>query len=498
MKTAIVVNALLNGARWTKPLAGQDPLGGLLEKLFTICKREDVFYLADDESLAQIGTRMKGLRRIPVGDREAKHVFQALFDALGSYEDVVYLFADTPLIEINLITEMLRVHREEYAEYTYGEGFPFGVTPEVLKRDLFPKIVSLIGDEHEQIERGSIFTALSKEINSFDIESVFSPEDLKIRRIDLSTSLKRNALIVERVAQRKGLSCSYDDFRELIRAEPGILRTVPAYAELEITDRVSSPCIYSPLPVLKRKTGSMKYENYTVVIDALADFSEKITVEFSLSGEPLLHPDIRKIIEYTIAKKNVHLIVPTDGLEFDPPFSDYVCGLAADNLSVIFTLDAAEEKTYGMIRGGDLKKAERNARYLISKKGENVYVQLVRMNENEHEMLQFFDVWEKEGAKVIIQKYNSYAGLLPQRSKYDLRPLERNSCWHLLRDIVVFHNGDVPRCKQDVNGIFNFGNLLHDEIHAVWDAGLPHYLGHCEKQYDEYCSRCDEYYTFNF
>jgi spiro-SPASM protein len=498
MKTAIVINTLLDGARWTEPVAGQDPLKRLLEKLFGIVKREDVFFLADNESLGKIGARIKGLHTIGVSDRKAKHVFQALFDALDSYEDVVYLFADTPLIDTDLTAELLRVHREEYAEYTYGEGFPLGVTPEVLKRELFPKIVSLIGDEDSRVEKDSIFAAMSKEINSFDIESVFSPEDLKIRRIDLSTSLKRNALVVERVVQRKGLSCGYDDFRELIGREPGILRTVPAYAEMEITDRVSSPCIYSPLPVLKRKTGSMIYEDFTTIIDALADFSEGITVEFSLAGEPLLHPDIRRIMEYALAKKNVHLIVPTDGLVFDPQFSDYVCGLGADNLSVIFTLDATEEKTYSMIRGGELKKAERNARYLLSKRRNNVYVQFVRMNENEHEMLEFFEVWEKEGAEVIIQKYNSYAGLLPQRSKYDLRPLERNSCWHLLRDIVVFHNGDVPRCKQDVNGIFHCGNLLNDDITAVWESGLPHYLRHCEKQYDEYCSRCDEYYTFNF
>jgi spiro-SPASM protein len=498
MKTAVVVNALLDGSRWVKPLAGRDPIDGLLDKLFKSFAREDVFFLADDESVAHIASHIHGLHTIRVRDRNAKRVFQKLFKELDSYEDVAYLFADTPLIDTELTERLLHVHREEYAEYTYGEGFPFGVTPEVLKRELFAKISSLISDEHAQMERDSIFSALSKEINSFDIESVFSPEDLKIRRIDLSTSLKRNALIVERVVQRKGLSCGYDDFRELIRTEPGILRTVPAYAEMEITDRVSSPCIYSLLSVLKRKTGTMQYEDFTKIIDTVADFSGGITVEFSLSGEPLLHPDIRKIMEHALAKENVHLIVPTDGLVFDPAFSDYVSGLGTDNLSIIFMLDASEETTYGMIRGGDLKKAERNARYLLSKGVKNVYVQFVRINENEHEMLKFFEMWEEEGAQVIIQKYNSYIGLLPQRSKYDLRPLERNSCWHLLRDIVVFHNGDVPRCKQDVNGLFHFGNLLSGDIKSVWESGLPHYLRHCEKQYDEYCSKCDEYYTFNF
>jgi spiro-SPASM protein len=161
-------------------------------------------------------------------------------------------------------------------------------------------------------------------------------------------------------------------------------------------------------------------------------------------------------------------------------------------------VDAIRDETYRKIRGGDLSRVERNLRYLLDKGVDNVYVQMVRMEVNEDEMLEFFEVWEREAKGVIIQKYNSYLNLLPALSDTDLIPLERGKCWHLLRDLVIFWDGKVPRCKQDINGKFLLGNILEDTLSDIWRRGEPFWLDHCKKKYDEYCKICDEYFTFNF
>jgi spiro-SPASM protein len=392
---------------------------------------------------------------------------------------------------------MIELHRDEIAEYTYGEGFPAGVSPEVLKTSLFARCASLAEKDGGDVDRGSIFAALSKEINSFDIETLFAAENLAQRRIELTTSLKRNRILVERVASEKGMSCSYAELCSLLREKPEVLRTVPSYAEVEITNRSAAPCLYSPLPFLKRGTGEMSLEHYGVVVDALAELSEDITVSLSYLGEPLLHPGIREIVERTLSRPRVRLILETDGSLFTPDFSDFVAALKSANLFVIFDLDAVQDGTYANLRGMRLRNVERNLRYLLGKGVKNVYAQLVRMDLNEGEMLPFFEQWEKEGAKVIIQKYNSFVGLLPDRAHYDLRPLDRMPCWHLLRDLVVFRDGGIPRCKQDLNGAFDFGNVIDDGANKVWEKGLAHYLRHCSGQYDAECSACDEFFTYN-
>jgi spiro-SPASM protein len=498
MKTAIVVNTLLKSDRWMNPIAGLDPVSQLLEKLSGVGKKEEIHLLLKVKANQKLHQRIVDYKKIEIHDLRTKEIFLTLFNALSSYEDIIYVFIDSPLLDIEIAKKMLFLHRDEFAEYTYGEGFPVGFTPEIVKRELLPKLATLVEKDGGEVDRDSLFSALSKEINSFDIETYFSTEDLKIKRIELTTSLKRNALVVERVIERKGISCSFEEFCTLVHSEPELLRTVPSYVEMEITNRTHVPSSYSPVPFLKREQGEMDYDIFHELLGKLCDFSETFYMEFSYLGEPLLHGDIKRFIERAISDHNIHLIIETDGTQFTPVFSDYIAELSADNLSIIFAVDTVDAQTYTSIHGGDLNRVERNIRYLLSKRKKNVYCQMIRVDDKEEELLKFFNVWEKEGAKVIIQKYNSYLGLLPERSVHDLRPLERMSCWHLQRDLVVFHNGDVPRCKQDINGLFALGNLIKEEISSVWERGKPYYLAHCEKKYDEYCSICDEFYTFNF
>jgi spiro-SPASM protein len=500
-RAAVVVNALLPGSRWMDPVFGMNPLEELRKKLLTLGRADDLFAVVPEGDGAPVrdssGRVLGGFRPIPVRDRVASAVFREIAAALAGYEDAFYLFADAPLLDTGVARKMIELHRDEIAEYTYGEGFPAGVSPEILKTPLFARCASLLEKGGGEVDKGSVFAALSKEINSFDIETLFAPENLAQRRIELSTSLRRNRILVERVASEKGMSCSYEEFCSLIREKPAVLRTVPSYAEVEVTNRSASPCLYSPLPFLKREEGDMSLEHYGVVVDALAELSEDISVSLSYLGEPLLHPGIREIVERTLARPQVKLILETDGSLFSPAFSDFLAALKPENLFVIFDLDAVQDGTYTNLRGSRLRNVERNLRYLLGKGVKNVYAQFVRMDLNEGEMLPFFEQWEKEGAKVIIQKYNSFIGLLPERAHYDLRPLDRMPCWHLLRDLVVFRDGRVPRCKQDLNGAFDFGNVLDDGAGKAWEKGLAHYLQHCSGRFDAGCSACDEFFTYN-
>jgi spiro-SPASM protein len=262
------------------------------------------------------------------------------------------------------------------------------------------------------------------------------------------------------VVELEGVSCGFDRFCSILDDSPAIVRTLPSYVEIEITGKANGRCVYSPLPLCRRNPDEMSVEQYKDVLDIILDFAGKLHVSISYLGEPLLHPDIRKIIELSLERKDVNLIIETDGIQCTPPVSDFIAGLASDNLSVIFEVDAVLEGTYKMVRDGEIGVVERNIRYLLSKTVRNVYVQFVRMDSNEDEMLKFFDQSESEGAKVIIQKFNSYLGLLPVLSSSDLTPLERMPCWHLQRDLVVFGNGDIPRCKQDINGEILLGNIF--------------------------------------
>ncbi|UCB46147.1 MAG: spiro-SPASM protein [Spirochaetota bacterium] len=522
MKTAVVLNTLIGGNRevsnglargdskrisgvisegdypWANTIAGLDPVDELLSKCRRLVEEKDIYIIIDGASSDELKGRFTGYHLIIVDDWKLHTVFNAMYSACREYEDIVYWYIDAPLIDTAITKQMQKSHREEVADYTYGEGFPEGITPEVLRTNILPKLISLIGDEKKSIRRNSIFEVLSKDINSFDIETFFSPKDMRLERIQLFTSLKRTRLIVDSVVERKGFGCSFEELAGLFESEPSVTRTVPSYIEIEITNKTNIGYIYSPLQFLTRPRGLMPFRHFEKIFNKLLDFSENFYIAFSLLGEPLMHQDIARFIELVVVNNGVNLILETDGTLFTPDFSDYIHKLDADNLSIIFEVDAIRDDTYRKIRGGDLSMVERNIRYLLEKGVDNVYVQMVRMDVNEDEMLEFFEVWEREAKGAVIQKYNSYLNLLPSLSGSDLKPLERGKCWHLLRDLVIFWDGKVPRCKQDINGKFLLGNILEDTLPDIWKRGEFFWLDHSRKEYDEYCKICDEYFTFNF
>jgi radical SAM protein with 4Fe4S-binding SPASM domain len=67
-----------------------------------------------------------------------------------------------------------------------------------------------------------------------------------------------------------------------------------------------------------------------------------------------------------------------------------------------------------------------------------------------------------------------------------------------MRDLVVLHNGDVVRCKQDIDAAFLLGNVNKLSIEEIWQGNETVYLDHVAGSYDGICENCDEYYTFNF
>ncbi|MFW6181151.1 MAG: spiro-SPASM protein, partial [Spirochaetota bacterium] len=415
----------------------------------------------------------------------------------GDCDHIIYLFVDTPLLDVDAARSMVELHEREHAEYTCGEGYPYGMVPEVLHPVILPRLLALAGKQRD-ISRTSLFDLLSVEINSFDIETQFAPRDLKPRRLQLSTAVRRDALLVQRLLERAGPRWGFDRLCEILEQEPAVVRTLPAYLEVELTSEHGGSCAYSPLPGVTRARGRMEFACYRDILAVMVDFAGDLHVSLSLLGEPLLHPEIRRVMEHTVSVGGVHLVLETDGKRFDPGFTEFACTLPPERFSVIFQVDAVSQPAYSLVHGGDLGKVERNARYYLSRDRGNAYVQLVRMDCNEEEMLPFFDRWEGEGARVIIQKYNAYLGLLPAQGGPDMSPLERHPCWHLQRDVAVFHDGLVPRCRQDVNGAYPLGRLPGETVDAVWREGERFYLEHCSGRYDSSCRACDEYYTYSF
>ncbi|GHT71792.1 hypothetical protein FACS1894110_25400 [Spirochaetia bacterium] len=87
--------------------------------------------------------------------------------------------------------------------------------------------------------------------------------------------------------------------------------------------------------------------------------------------------------------------------------------------------------------------------------------------------------------------------------------MQRQPCWHLMRDMPVLLDGTVPLCREDLSALKGegqqiLGNVFKNSLEAIWERGAQLYEKHCTKagvdgpKYPAFCAGCDEYYTYNF
>ncbi len=425
-------------------------------------------------------------------------------------------FADTPFLSDYLTKELVNIHEKYIAEYSFTDGYPFGLTPEIIDSGCAAIVASLSDDVQKEIgskafSRDGIFSIMKGDINSFEIETMLSDEDYRMFRLEFSCTDKinfelcKNAFEIKKDAEKIGLSFAKNDCRDLL-SRTNILKTLPSFYEIQISGKSSHSHVYDPeIPV----ADDMKVESFKKIVEKISQFSEKAVVSLSCFGESLLHPNFLDFVEEVLSHKKLSLLIETDGMLV----TDEICARVekilekferkCDSINWIVHLDAGEKTLYSKIHACDESDFDRGVNsvgILASHFEGHVYPQMTRMKINECELESFYRFWKEKTSpskgQLIIQKYNNFCGALSDEKSADLSPLERNPCWHIRRDMVILADGSVPLCRQCYKNIV--GNAVDEELSAVWKKLDETLENHINKIYSDSCRICDEFYTFNF
>ena len=450
-------------------------------------------------------------------------------------DSLIFSYADCLFLNKSLSLGLLDTHKDYKAEYTFAEGYPEGFAPEVLDKGTLAILNELAktsaketGDQ--KISRHSIMDIIKTDINSFEVETVLAPVDWRLFRFAFDCRKKENFIACQKL---------YEEFSKDITAEegfanadpvelskaaaknPGILKTIPAFYNLQLAQKCQGKCSYCPYPAaLKQKEGLeaaaatkiMDFNKACTLIEQIAQYSAEAVVGLSAWGECFNHPDLLKIIEKILSFEGLSVFIEADGCSIPENFAlelSKIVNAAAERTNgwqkvmLVVSMDGFTAQTCANLRGADfnLEKSVEAVKKLQEAIPDCVYPQFVRMNANEAELENFFRYWkEKTNASkgnFIIQKFNSFAGLLKNEEPADLSPLERNICWHLRRDLTILYNGDVPLCHSRLLDDIK-GNVFEEGIPAVWEKLNYELQNHINQNYCEKCGGCDEFYTFNF
>ncbi len=427
-----------------------------------------------------------------------------------NFKHVFFLHGDTPFYDLELSRQLFDQHIEYGAEYSFVDGYPEGLAPEIIAAGLCAILHQVTKDSAEPISRNFIFETVKKEINNYDIETIIAPHDLRHLRLQFICNNKRNTELCNRF-----IGINAGNYAEFIEDKKEDLFTYPAYYAIEINDSNLLKSIYNPLRFTKKDAkGQMNKDEFFTLVDKIADFSDDAIISLSILGEPALHNEIVPMIEKILSYPKLSVLIETSGLNWSNETIEEIEKILKQAkerengmfpLYWIVSIDAVSSAMYAKVHSLNEDDANKKLKEAVSFTDKinkiftnSVWAQIIRMNENEVEVEPFYRFWKEVNAQVIIQKFDSFCKTMEDKRVADLSPFYRHPCWHLKRDLYIMSDGRVPMCREDLYCKKLLGNAFTDSFQDIRKKAFEIYKEHLSCNYGGACGACDEYYTYNF
>jgi len=407
---------------------------------------------------------------------------------------VLFLHADAPFLSPRLSLQLEKLHLDYHVQYTFADGYPEGMTPELIDRRILSALENLSADI--PMQRGLLFETVAKDINSFDVETELAPADYRDLRLQLYCDGARNTALCSALIQA-GAEESDEKLLSTLREQGQLLRTLPNFAAVELCAAQAQSVAY--LPTYRNPSGKqfMEVQEFSKLCVDLLSFAPEITISFSVPGEIGLHPDPEELVAAAKEAGVTRLVLETGGYGWQSGRLTNVHAVAPD-LSIVVDLDALDRATYEKLRGEGYDEAYAFGDEALRLFGEQCYIASTRSTLNEIDLDGFYAHWKNKGANVLIRKYDHFSKRLPDLRVTDLSPLKRHACHHLERDLSVAVDGTVYMCLEDIEREHPLGNVFRDGVRSVWESGAGRFQEHLSGKFNAICRDCDEYYTFNF
>ncbi len=413
--------------------------------------------------------------------------------------EIVFAFFDQPFLNAELSERLIARHRRYRGEYTFADGYPVGLAPEVVSGRAVSHLASL-ASEAEVLDRRGLFPVVQKDINRLDVETELSAIDQRLMRLQLSVDTVADLLLCERLAP--GAPAAIDGWAAHAESHRERHRTLPRFVSVQVIEQEVQRLAYSPYPQMRddvlapgRVMSCEQFEDLVGQTDAL---SAEAVVHLSLWGEVALHPRAVDFVRSVLARPRLRVLVETSGVGWPAALREELFAIDSGRLTVIVGLDSNDPELYAHVRGDGFAEAQDFARTAVQRLGERAWVQAVRSQLTEPALDAFYREWHERTPNVIIVKHDHFCGRLSSLKIGDISPLDRFPCWHLERDLHVLVDGRVPLCREDLDAAQTGVNAFAGGLSQAWEAGDSRFAEHVQGVWNGICEQCDEYYTFNF
>ncbi len=271
------------------------------------------------------------------------------------------------------------------------------------------------------------------------------------------------------------------------------LLPLPSWIVIESNNTCNYSCPLCPLGsgAMTRPPSIMSYDKYVKIIDQLRGYTRKVLL-FDY-GEPFLHKDILKMINYTV-KANMTVKIGTNG----SMFSEYnFCEKVVDSglQDLIIELDGASQESLAKYRvGGDINNITKGIKNIVKARNKTsskmkITVLFIVMKHNEEEIgivrklaidMGVDKFMEKtcfiydgpnfqEKAEKFLPKKSSFSRYEKNsRGDYQLKGEIQNKCGLIKNSMVINSDGTVVPCCYDSFSNHIMGDAFSQNIRDIW------------------------------
>ncbi len=403
----------------------------------------------------------------------------------------LYFESISPLLDVEHTESLILDHFTYMAEYTYSDIAVPGFLPIVCNLELAKRI-----PEPEKEFRWNWSEFLLKNTQTLDLEIYYIEPDYRKYRIRFDLYSKRFQKICKNIVYSNP-STTYKDIEKIFSHQIELIRIAPSYIEVELTTKNElKPIIYP----YKKNPSSLPLELFKKLIQDLINYKleHSFIISFAGTGEPFLYENLKEVLEISIESNLFSKIyLETFFYKIDLEILEYI-KLFKENIHIIIKLPTLKEELYKNLMGKNyLPIVKENLKKIPEEL--TVYAEILRIEQVEEELDDFFEYFKHTKIKPIIGRYNTYGNLLEDFSVVDLEPLEKDYCRSLMFHLFITASGKVPVCRQDIMCKYKEYDLSYYSISQIFSELKNHYNHYINKNYNKIiplCEKCKDWYVF--
>ena len=277
--------------------------------------------------------------------------------------------------------------------------------------------------------------------------------------------------------------------------------TFPGTILLDTISYCNLRCTMCYRSMINIETSIMPIDLYKRYIDEIAEKRPSCRVWLVAIGEPFILKDLAERVSYAKNKGLTDVVLNSNGTLLTYENSKAVIEAGLD--VVYIGIDAATQETYEKIRyspTGPTSLQKTTEGVLAYKRALNdhgngkqeLFVQFVVMDSNEHQKDDFIAFWKSKDVNVKIRPLSSWAGKLEIEGR--VQQIDRLPCKWMMTDLTILSDGRIPYCanvQEDDQCVATMTpNTTIEEIWTELEAYRRVHKTHSWNELPTFCRDC--------